>query len=73
MFIAKHHESETKYSVSVEITDAVNGQLRVSLTGTSTALLPVGTLVYSIFLTPPTDDEFLLVQGECVVEPTIHP
>jgi hypothetical protein len=73
MYLAKHHESATKYAVDLIIENAAGGMMKASLAPESTAILPVGTMMYSVFVTPPGDEERLIMQGAAVIEPTIHP
>lgn len=72
MYLAKHHESETKYAIDMAIVNAATGLMKVSISAASTAQLPTGNMVYSIFITPPASDEILLTQGIASIEPTVH-
>lgn len=71
MNLAKHYESTTKYPVTVSVLDAVNGVLRLYMTEANTALLPYGTMVYSLFIKPGGGENVLLLQGQAVVNPTV--
>ncbi len=46
MYLAKHYESETKYTVDITVEDAINGIMRISMTSDYTSQLPKGNMVY---------------------------
>lgn len=72
MHIAKYFGSQTKYAVSVTIQDpAAEGRLRINISSDGTAMLPYGTMQYSIFLRPIDGENTILLQGQVVVIPTV--
>lgn len=72
LYLSKHYESATKYAVDVLIENAVGGVMKVSMSAASTAQLPAGNMVYSVFITPLEQEEKLLMQGMAIVESTVH-
>jgi hypothetical protein len=72
MFIAKYFGSETRYSVPVVVHGApTNGVLRISINDEGTGLLPSGIMHYTIYLQPPEDDRYVLLQGQVIIIPSI--
>lgn len=73
MYLAKHHESESKFAIDLVIVNVLTGLMKISISAASTAQLPTGNMVYSVFIRPPAEEEILLVQGIAFIEPTVHP
>ena len=71
MFIAKYYDSTTKYSVPTLIPNPTDGKIRISISGNSTAQLPTGSMVYSLFAQRPNDDRIIVIKGPVFLMPTV--
>lgn len=71
MRIAKYFGSDTKYGITVSITDPVNGVMRISISDAGTLLLPAGAMQYSIFIKPNVGENSILLQGQAIIIPTV--
>lgn len=63
----KHSGSKNKYDFTVEFTDRVNGQIKISLTDTITRRIKAGRYVYDIILTDSNGSKSKVLEGQALV------
>ena len=59
----KHPDSSTAYDFTVGITSAVDGELTLSMTDTTTATIKAGRYMYDLMLIRPNGDKTIVVEG----------
>lgn len=68
MYISKYFGSKDDYKIPISVFDPPNGILRINFSGTGTAQLPSGTMVYTIYLRELDGERFVLTSGTVVVQ-----
>ena len=69
--IRKHTDSGLSAVITVGITSAADGKIRLSLTDAQTAGLTPGRHVYDVLLTKPSGSKLIAVEGSVLVRPGI--
>ena len=69
--IRKHTNSSGFTAITVGITSAADGKIRLSLTDAQTAGLTPGRHVYDVLLTKPSGGKLIAVEGTALVRPGI--
>jgi len=69
--IRKHTDSGLSAVITVGITSAADGKIRLSLTDAQTAGLTPGRHVYDVMLTKPSGSKLIAVEGSVLVRPGI--
>ena len=69
--LRKHTDSGLSAVITVGITSAADGKLRLSLTDAQTAGLKPGRHVYDVMLTKPGGSKLIAVEGTALVRPGI--
>ena len=69
--LRKHTDSSLSAVITVGITSAVDGKIRLSLTDAQTAGLTPGRHVYDVLLTKPNGNKLIAVEGSVLVRPGI--
>ena len=67
----KHTDNKKFTAITVGITSAADGKLRLSLTDAQTAGLTPGRHVYDVLLTKPSGSKLIAVEGSALVRPGI--
>ena len=67
----KHTDNKKFTAITVGITSAADGKLRLSLTDAQTAGLTPGRHVYDVLLTKPSGSKLIAVEGSVLVRPGI--
>lgn len=63
----KHAGSKNKYDFTVDFTDRLAGQIKISLTDVITRRIKPGRYVYDIILTDPNGDKSKVLEGQALV------
>ena len=69
--LRKHPDSGLSAVITVGITSAADGKIRLSLTDAQTAGLTPGRHVYDVLLTKPSGSKLIAVEGTALVRPGI--
>ena len=67
----KSYTSSTSYNFNSSIYDAVNGKVRLQLTGTQSSSIPAGRWLYDVEITSPSGSKTRVVEGIVTVTPQI--
>lgn len=71
MFISKYFGSSTKYAVPATLLSPLEGKIRVSVNSEGTAMIPYGTMQYTIYLRPADGDKTVILHGQAIIIPTV--
>jgi len=67
----KSHYSTTAVNFTVEITDAFDGEITMTMTSANTSNLTPGRYVYDLVMTSPTNIKTRVVEGIATVLPSV--
>ena len=69
--LRKHTDSSLSAVITVGITSAADGKIKLSLTDAQTAGIAPGRHVYDVLLTKPSGSKLIAVEGSVLVRPGI--
>lgn len=69
--LKKSYYSSTSYNFTVEVTDAVRGEITVSMDSANTSNLSPGRYIYDLTMTDPNNITTRVVEGIVVVLPGV--
>jgi hypothetical protein len=72
MYISKFFGQTSAFEIDVQKENSLQGIIKISISAEGTKMLPAGAMVYSIFVTPNNGDSTLILQGQAIVQPTVH-